>query len=208
MTASASTLDIPQRLLLQGQAYNLCARLLSADKPPDDARSVVSELRRVLRDLGRVDAEEALNEFEAALAEEAGSRAASYLRPLAKGDIPPYETSYELERPAAGGKPFHLADISGFYQAFGFRAAGERPDHVAPELEFVSLLFVKEAYARISGNDEGAIICEEARARFLAEHLFQWLPSFTTRLSEAEASPALNALGRFIRRVVGGPAVR
>lgn len=110
-----------------------------------------------------------------------------------------------------------MADIGGFYRAFGLRpstTAPERPDHVSMELEFMGWLLAKESYAGRSEDDEEgeerAAICREAAARFAGEHLFWWLPAFARALwrkaeglddaafDDAEVRPAtfLGALAR------------
>jgi len=64
----------------------------------------------------------------------------------------PYETEYG--RASAARKGPALADILGFYEAFGFRpapAAAELPDHIGAELEFLGLLLLKDADARGRG---------------------------------------------------------
>jgi TorA maturation chaperone TorD len=91
-----------------------------------------------------------------------------------------------------------LADIAGFYRAFGFQAVGERPDHLAVELEFMALLYVKEAHARLSGSTEGAAICSESRRKFMADHLVGWLPAFGQKVSEAARLPFFAALASVV----------
>ena len=82
-----------------------------------------------------------------------------------------------------------LADISGFYRAFGFRAAGERPDHIVPQLEFVALLYAKEAYAFMCRDHAGAAVCSESREKFVREHMSGWLPSFVAETAAAGGDP-------------------
>ncbi|MFI5398781.1 MAG: molecular chaperone [Candidatus Binatia bacterium] len=104
----------------------------------------------------------------------------------AAGRVPPYEARYG---------PRHLfqeteclADIAGFYGAFGLetaQACRERPDHIAVELEFVHVLGVKEAYALENHWSERAALCVEARRDFMQQHLARWAPSFLRRLAEA-----------------------
>jgi len=65
-----------------------------------------------------------------------------------------------------------LADLAGRYAAFGFAPRAEEPDdHLAVECDFVSYLFLKEAYARARDQGEAVEVTRQARARFLAEHL-------------------------------------
>jgi DMSO reductase family type II enzyme chaperone len=94
-------------------------------------------------------------------------------------DCPPYEAGY------LGGAAFReehvLADIAGFYRAFGLlvgQGERERPDHVTVELEFMRVLTVKEAYALVHNGREKADICRRAQRRFWRDHLGPWLPSF------------------------------
>ncbi|MBI3098585.1 MAG: molecular chaperone TorD family protein [Planctomycetes bacterium] len=76
-----------------------------------------------------------------------------------------------------------LADIAGFYRAFGFTPlAGEPPDHLASMLAFLSFLALKQAYALHAGLDEEAAIAREAEEKFLATHLTGPLTRFLDAL--------------------------
>lgn len=104
-------------------------------------------------------------------------------------DCPPYETQYgksEIFRQSQ-----QLADLAGYYRAFGVDMAegNRRPDSLAVELEFTALLCVKEARALACGEQDVAVICRSARARFLREHLGRWIPGFYTAVRlKAEGS--------------------
>jgi len=90
-----------------------------------------------------------------------------------------YET--ELGMPNEYRQSQEMADISGFYRAFGFQVGGEqreRPDHLATELEFLYVLSLKEAYAAEQGIDEHVEVCVEARRAFLRDHLGRWIGLF------------------------------
>jgi TorA maturation chaperone TorD len=104
-------------------------------------------------------------------------------------ECPPYETEYY---PSA--EPFfraqQLADIAGFYRAFGLQTAKitpERPDHLALELEFMAFLLRKERLARASAGVNAAAmeqagVCAEAQQNFFRDHLAWWVPSFVMGL--------------------------
>ena len=61
--------------------------------------------------------------------------------------VSPYETEYMAEK--VSRKPFELADIAGFYAAFGFDVNEETRnkealDHISIELEFMAILSWKK----------------------------------------------------------------
>lgn len=95
-----------------------------------------------------------------------------------------YETEYGL--PHEFGQSQEMADINGFYRAFGFTLGGpvrERSDHLAVELEFMHVLALKEAHAINQGVAEHAEICVEAQHKFLQDHLGRWIDLFAQSLA-------------------------
>jgi DMSO reductase family type II enzyme chaperone len=115
-----------------------------------------------------------------------------------------YESEYGM-----GNKAFtksrDLADISGFYKAFGMELAEETTDlydHLAVELEFMSVLALKAAYARNEGLTEGLDVTVAAAKDFLQDHLGRWVSHFCDRLEETSAEPFYTALARLTRAFV------
>jgi putative dimethyl sulfoxide reductase chaperone len=91
-----------------------------------------------------------------------------------------YETEYGL--PHEFRQSQELADISGFYKAFGLKPGGklrERPDHLVVELEFMYLLCLKEALAHSEGNREWVEVCSEAQCRFINDHIGCWISLYS-----------------------------
>lgn len=84
----------------------------------------------------------------------------------------PYESEHRKGHDFA--KANILADIMGFYKAFGVEPAADRADHMAAELEFMHLLTLKEHYAAGEGDQEHAVLCREASEKFFREHLSLW----------------------------------
>jgi len=97
---------------------------------------------------------------------------------------PPYETTY-----TANGSVNVLADIAGFYRAFGMEVDGEKADHIGAETEFIAYLAMKEAHALATNRDEHATVSREARATFLVEHAGSWLPLLEAQVERV--SPGL-----------------
>ena len=122
----------------------------------------------------------------------------------------PNETAHTAVTPQhAMVKSFELADIAGFYRAFGVEMTpgSERPDHIAAELEFMHLLALKELIA--AGSEDGeehAKVCRDARATFFRDHLGRWFGPFCEQLRE-EGGPvygeAATVLEGFLRLEAG-----
>lgn len=95
---------------------------------------------------------------------------------------PLYETAYG--RGQSFGKVQELADLSGFYRAFGLEFGGDDTahdmmDHVAVELEFYGLLLAKQALLEERGDALGTEIVQDARAKFLQDHLGRFVSSIS-----------------------------
>lgn len=117
-----------------------------------------------------------------------------------RGTVPPYETSHMP--PSMAGHLGELADIAGFYKAFGLEVQGERPDHLVPELEFLTFASLKYIEALRASNSEAAEMCADAIAGFLEDHFGTWIGAFAARVS-AELprnpyEPIIQSLATFV----------
>jgi putative dimethyl sulfoxide reductase chaperone len=117
--------------------------------------------------------------------------------------VPPYEGSYESD-------PFRqarqLADVAGFYRAFGAEAHGpasDRPDHAGAQLEFLAFVAARRVEAQAAGRPDEAEACADAERLFVAEHAGRWLPVFFASVTATADDPFHLALG-----VVGEAIVR
>ena len=96
-----------------------------------------------------------------------------------------------------------LADIAGFYTAFGLEIAGERPDELAAELEFCALLALKEGIARERGLRDQALVCREGSRLFLHDHLGRWAENIGRRIELLAPDTPYAALGRLLAAFAG-----
>lgn len=113
-------------------------------------------------------------------------------------------TPYETEWTGAAGEllQYHqLADLSGFYRAFGLDLAqpcDERVDHLAVELAFLQFLCVKEGLAEERGLADLLEVTREGQRTFLEEHLLRWAPACCRRFEGAAGFHGYAA--EFVRR--------
>lgn len=92
-----------------------------------------------------------------------------------------------------------MADIAGFYRAFGFNFDGERPDHVCLELEFMRILTLKEAMASQEGDMERVDLIINAEKDFLSSHIGRWTDAL---LQMTEDISFYGTLSRFLNEWV------
>ncbi|MGQ0797618.1 MAG: TorD/DmsD family molecular chaperone [Methanobacteriota archaeon] len=178
---AARLLADPTRAL-DGDALDRLEHLASGSTGLGRIGSAVAKVRTVLRDVPRTRRAVAQEHTELVL----------------KGAVAAHEASYV---PAMQGLTA-LADVSGFLRAFGVRAAGERPDHMVAELEFLALLSLKESVALGSDRPDEAAVCREAHAAFLRDHLGRWLGAYRGALAERAPGSLVLALVDVARSVV------
>jgi|GEM_PF-229838 len=119
----------------------------------------------------------------------------------ARGSCPINEIEYGDLKADPLFQPHRLADLAAFYRAFGMVLApdaDERHDHLAIELEFMTVLAAQEAsLLNLAPANEPLAVCRDAQRKFLREHLGRWLPAFARRLIRAVGEGPLGALARF-----------
>lgn len=116
-------------------------------------------------------------------------------------DLPPYETQYGSAH--VYQQAVELADICAFYRAFGLSvASGERPDHIAVELQFMSYLALREACAVRDGLQEGLEVLREGQRKFLADHLGRWGPLLGRMVAARSQNSFYKAAGELLDRFV------
>lgn len=167
-------------LMARGFAYpdESFRQSVSSGKFESDVRAVsrAAGLERAAEALGPALSEPALSEPYALAGEHTHLFERSVLCPF-------NEASYLGAQGLAAVR--ELADVASLYNVFGYKVssrAGELADSLPVELEFLGVLYAKEAYARERGWKAKAKISADVRATFLKEHLGLWLPKFGERL--------------------------
>jgi DMSO reductase family type II enzyme chaperone len=80
-----------------------------------------------------------------------------------------------------------ISAVTGMYSNFGVQLAsdvGERPDHIAIELDFMNLLAGKEARVRALKQVSRIKVCRKAQKLFFSSHLSRWAVLFARRLRQ------------------------
>jgi putative dimethyl sulfoxide reductase chaperone len=104
-------------------------------------------------------------------------------------------------------QPQQLADIAGYYLAFGLRpvlASDARADHVACQCEFMDFLNRKEACLLMSDivDDETLDVTRNAARTFLRDHLGHFGRAFATRLMIADGEGLFGYLGAVLSELL------
>ncbi len=120
-----------------------------------------------------------------------------------RGTCPPYELEYS--RTEILQRANELADIAGFYHAFGMELAAqahERADHVVAQCEFMSVLAARQAHVIETDNEQARQIICDAQRSFLTDHMGWWLPAFASRLQEADPDGLYGRVGMCLREFI------
>ena len=126
---------------------------------------------------------------------------------LVSSNCPPYETEY-IDSKFTFQRSQGLADIAGFYQAFGLDPSTphpERHDHLALEVEFSAFPLRLDRAANVSDHAdriEQSAVCRAAQRKFLAEHLVWWVPTFARLLSLRDPEGFYGATSRFLAALI------
>lgn len=126
---------------------------------------------------------------------------------LGGSKCPPYETEYVPSK-YTFQRSNMLADVAGFYNAFGLQTSTsnpDRPDHVALECEFMAQLLGLQWQASQSAAPEAksqAEVCQQAAHRFLQEHVAWWFPAFGKLLSLQDPGGFYEAVANFLAALI------
>jgi len=199
-TATASDTG---RLRAAAVASALLARVLGPDTTAMVDPETLDAIRVALEGAG---AEGALARFGDGRSidefiEDPAELAGRWVRWFELGRVAPYEASNVLT--AAGGVTPRLADVAGFYRAFGLEVVDERPDHVVAQLEFMAMALLAEAEAFEAGDAEAAEATSRAIRSFLRDHIGGWVDAWAARVSGVDELapwvPAASAAAEFVR---------
>jgi nitrate reductase assembly molybdenum cofactor insertion protein NarJ len=104
---------------------------------------------------------------------------------IGKSVNPLYETEYGRNRILSKGT--ELADIAGFYKAFGLELThSDMQDHISMELEFYFHLLLKQAFCAENQDSDGSEIVYNARKSFMESHLGRFGKCIAERLDVRE----------------------
>lgn len=183
-------------------------------------REGVDVLARALRRMGRradtIGPECCAARLETVAPPDREMRAAGFARLFghtARGLVCACETEYGPDN--AFHQPQQLADIAGYYLAFGLRPAAAteaRVDHIACELEFMGFLNRKQALLLAGGGsrDAGETLDVTARAErtFLRDHLARFGRAFALRVITEDSSGWFGAMAHVLLAVVEAECAR
>lgn len=122
---------------------------------------------------------------------------------IAATKCPPYETEYGWDN--IFQKTEAMADIAGFYRAYGLETANanaERVDFLGTELEFMSYLTANEAYARQHRREEHLKTCVDTQQKFVRDHLGRWVHVFAKILGNSTKNEFYLCLANLVEKFV------
>ena len=122
---------------------------------------------------------------------------------LVSSQCPLYETEY-IDSKFVFQRSNGLADLNGFYAAFGLKVSDDRPersDHIVLELEFMAhLIGLERAAAEVDTPDwiDRRLVSHDAQASFIREHLAWWVPALSRLLGRVDPDGFYGSVGTFL----------
>jgi TorA maturation chaperone TorD len=194
-----------ENALVRSQIYGFVAKLLSRPENLLDV-STFEEIHLVINESpGYTDLEKEIDQLKKTvlnLSLSSRDLKREYTALFLKSDAPPYECSYVPGSRLAQ----ELADISGFFLAFGLRSHQDRQDHLVSELEFMALLCLKESIALGNQMNAEAKICRDAQVKFLQDHLGRWVGIYCGLISDKAKLPIYPKLVSIVHKILGQDA--
>lgn len=122
---------------------------------------------------------------------------------------PPFESV--IRELGLGEKVNNLADVMGFYRAWGLDVSDERqefPDNIVTELEFLHFLAYKELNAIQLNEQEHAERTNESQRSFMQDHASLWIGRFCERVAQTTECDWYRGLARFTQAFVAADGAR
>lgn len=182
---TTTRLSTDRELAGRGVVFALLAQLLGEDTGRLADGETVQALHHILQTLGEDECLVALDRYSGDQLPDAETLAGRWVRWFDHGRVSPYEGSNVPV--TAGGTTPRLADVAGFYKAFGMSVSGDRPDHIVAELEFMSLVTLAQADATARDDVDGIEICAGVARAFVRDHIGCWLDGWVARVGEVDA---------------------
>lgn len=169
-----------------------------------DAASVLDRSRSSSSGTELRDIRSRIEQLIAALRTEDPGQLRDYYQRLfghtARGRVTPYETEYGIES-SAFRQTQDLADINGFYTAFGLKtdpSAHQRCDHIVAECEFMCFLTRKEAWLADQSDSDSLFAVRNAQRLFLSDHIGRFGHAFAASLIKEVDNPVYAAAGHLL----------
>ncbi len=203
----ALNVELVKRLIAEASIYTSLARVFRGDIESVFNGTVYEVINKSVGILGCKSLNAKLKDLESQFCKWSFDELkAEYTRLFVKNVGKPYETAYLLKN--TYGKNATLADVAGFYSAFGVKPKGEMPDFISCELEFMSLLCFKESYALANDELSKAEICSDAQKRFIRDHLSRWIKPFSLHLQKCSKITLYYASAEFTHTFIAYHAGR
>ncbi len=200
---------------LRAQAYTGLA--LAFDRPDDELFEVLEcgELAGVLQSIGDTIGADDLVATGTALEDmeiDPVTLRKTYARVFgleADSGIPLYEVGY-----APGSLLTNtdiMADIAGFYRAFGLSTQAEsrdRVDALSTQLEYLGFLALRRAQYLEAADEESVEIVTDATATFLEDHLGRWVARLVLDILDVVEEPTYRTLADALGALVEADLAR